>query len=49
MTPKLDHTKLKRLSKGQRANIRKMKQAARAEGTVFHPIIHRTVITQPEK
>ncbi len=49
MTPKLDHTKLKRLPKGQRANIRKLKQAARAEGTVFHPTIHRTAVTLPVK
>ncbi len=32
-----DKQKKKRLSKGQRKHIRRLKQAARKEGSVYHP------------
>jgi hypothetical protein len=38
---KTDKTKLKRLSAGQRIHERRMKQAARKEGNVYHSLIVR--------
>lgn len=35
MAPKMNNTNLKRLSKGQRAYTRRMKQAARKDGTIY--------------
>jgi hypothetical protein len=37
MTKKTGKTNTKRLSKGQRSHVRKMKQEARAAGTVYKP------------
>jgi hypothetical protein len=34
-----DKTKPKRLSKSSRLHVRRMKQAARKEGTVYRPVI----------
>ena len=46
MTDKISNTKKKRLSKGMRQYIRRLKQEAKKEGTVYRaPIINRT----PEK
>ena len=45
MTDKTNKTKKKRLSKGLRLHIRRLKQEARKEGTVYRaPIIHRTPV-----
>jgi len=35
--PKSSRVKIKRPSKGQRANVRKLKQEARIAGTVYKP------------
>jgi hypothetical protein len=46
MTDKTNKTNKKRLSQGLRTHIRRLKQEARKEGTVYRsPIIHRA----PEK
>jgi hypothetical protein len=37
MAKEIGKTKIKRLSKGQRTHIRRMKQEARAAGTVYRP------------
>jgi len=37
MAEKTTKTKSKRLSKGQRAHVRRLKQEARAAGTVYKP------------
>jgi len=45
-TSKINNTKKKRISKGLRTHIRRLKQEARKEGTVYRsPIIRRA----PEK
>lgn len=45
MTDKTNKTTKKRLSQGLRTHIRRLKQEARKEGTVYRaPIIHRTPI-----
>jgi hypothetical protein len=41
MAPKTNMAKLKRLPKGQRAYERRMKQAARQEGTAYRSLIVR--------
>jgi hypothetical protein len=41
MAPKMNMTKLKRLSKGQRTYQRRMKQTARQEGTIYRSLIVR--------
>lgn len=42
MVSKTNKTKIKRLSKSQRTHVRRMKQAARKEGTVYdsHKVHH---------
>jgi hypothetical protein len=43
-------TKFKRLSKGQRTHVRRLKQAARQEGTIYRsPIIHRAPVKIPKE
>jgi len=37
MANKADKAKIKRLPKGQRTHARRMKQAARKEGTAYRP------------
>jgi hypothetical protein len=37
MLNKTSKTKIKRLPKGQRTHVRRLKQAARAAGTVYKP------------
>jgi hypothetical protein len=37
MSNKTSNTKTKRLSKGKRAHVRKLKQEARIAGTVYKP------------
>ena len=37
MAKEISKTKIKRLSKGQRTHVRRMKQEARAAGTVYKP------------
>ncbi len=46
MVSKMDKTKFKRLSKGQRTHVRRLKQAAREEGTIYRPPIVRRVPTK---
>ncbi len=41
MSEKTNKTKIKRLSKGQRTHIRRMKQEAREAGTVYKPAVQR--------
>lgn len=42
MASKTDKKKFKRLSKGQRTHVRRLKQAAREEGAIYRsPIVHR--------
>lgn len=36
-TPKTAKLKIKRLPKGQRSHVRRLKQEARKEGTVYKP------------
>lgn len=43
---KPDLTNLKRLSAGQRTHERRMKQAARQEGSVYHSLIIRQVVAK---
>jgi RNA processing factor Prp31 len=48
MTDKTRKTKKKRLPQGLRKHIRRLKQEARKEGTVYRsPIIRRTPAKQP--
>ncbi len=45
MVSKTNKTELKRASKSQRTHVRRMKQAARKEGTVYDPHkVHHTPI-----
>jgi hypothetical protein len=45
MAPKTNTTNLKRLSKGQHAHTRRMKQAARKDGTIYRsPMAIRTPV-----
>jgi hypothetical protein len=37
MTPKTNKTKTNRASKGQRTHVRRMKQAALRDGTIYSP------------
>ena len=46
MVDNIKNTKIKRVAKGQRKHIRKMKQAARSDGTVY---ISQKVRRAPEK
>jgi hypothetical protein len=39
MAEKTSKLKTKRLSKGQRLHVRRLKQAATKEGTVYKPVI----------
>lgn len=49
-TAKTNVTKVKRLSAGQRIYERRMKQAARQEGTIYHSlIVHRAPAKKAEK
>jgi len=50
MITKTNKTKLKRLSKGQRTHVRRMKQAVRKDGTIYNsPKAHRTPVKIAEE
>ena len=42
-------SKTKRLPKGQRTNIRRLKQEARKTGTAYHPTANVTRVSEPSK
>jgi hypothetical protein len=49
-TNKISKTKMKRLSKGLRTHIRRLKQEARKEGTIYRaPVVRRVPEKTPEE